>query len=368
MDVTEPLECHMYKLVSFSTCLPSWRPDRLLLIKPLADIIEGMDVLQFWRGSLAELTIDAEKRRKATEAAARARQRRQDGGAGAQGQSRRRRAGPSAQQAAAKDRRAAEARAHPLLPLPAPSPTDDPDVQWLFEPTSSEASGVEETDGVPAHLRDDSGTDLDTPLINLLRPKAGDKKTTARVSLSDGEQPDWLQSIDQDTDSDTEALPSFNVTPAPPHGADNASEDLPEPGQPASPAGGAEGQDSTSEQDDDLFGDLGEGALEAKRARGPAFPRADDLSHRQPAGCICKKYEPLGKTPYWFGQLPEGVTDTAGRRTRQRSFHPGLRSDSEALALVEAWLNIHASGEEEAAHSDTDSQSSTDSSSSSSSS
>ena len=81
-----------------------------------------------------------------------------------------------------------------------------------------------------------------------------------------------------------------------------------------------------------------------RAARGPGGTWTDDRSREQPNGCVCRRYEPIGETPFWHGELPEGICDSAGHRTRRRGYRTGLRTEAQALANVEAWLHIHSEG------------------------
>ena len=57
-----------------------------------------------------------------------------------------------------------------------------------------------------------------------------------------------------------------------------------------------------------------------------------------PAGCAMRRFHPTEGHPYWLGELPSQKTDKDGHRSRQRSFHPGLRTEARAIELVENWL------------------------------
>ena len=58
-----------------------------------------------------------------------------------------------------------------------------------------------------------------------------------------------------------------------------------------------------------------------------------------PRGCTMRRYDPGGAAPpYWLGTLPNDTVDSDGRHSRQRAFRPGLRTEAEAIDLVEQWL------------------------------
>ena len=55
LDLTSTLEVSFWKLVVFDRSLPNWRPDRLLLIKPLGEFLDNAEPVVFWNGEAAEL-------------------------------------------------------------------------------------------------------------------------------------------------------------------------------------------------------------------------------------------------------------------------------------------------------------------------
>ncbi len=77
LDLTSTLEVSFWKLVVFDRSLPNWRPDRLLLIKPLGEFLDNAEPVVFWNGEAAELAAAEEK--KCLQAAAAARPRAQEG-------------------------------------------------------------------------------------------------------------------------------------------------------------------------------------------------------------------------------------------------------------------------------------------------
>ena len=372
LDLQEGLEVRWYKLVTFDRALPNWRPDRLLLIKPLNEFMDIPLSTAFWSGATEELAKEDGKQRKATLAAARARERATQSGVPTEEKPHQQRAPTrkSAQQEAAKARR--QGAEHQLLPLPAP-PLQSGEWEWdldaaeLFGPDSSDLEpGAEGTRHNP--WSDDS--DVDALLVNLKDPR---EAAFSKDGASDCVQPDWLQEevdFDEEEVFGQEELPSFEVKKAP---------------NPVEQGVGGDGGDGSS--DDDLFArdpdDEGvpvtEGSeqkptqernRESGAVRRPRGQWTADRSDEQLPGCLCRRYAPDGQTHFWYGELPPGVNDSKGVHTRRRAYRHGLRSEEEALAMVESWLHINcesaAGGEIESDASDTETTSEDSSSSSSS--
>ncbi len=349
LDLREGLEVRWYKLVTFDRALPNWRPDRLLLIKPLNEFIDIQPSVVFWSGEAVELEVDAEKRRKAALAAASAREREKQSGIPNEKKPRKSRAPTrkNSQHEAAKARRA-QCAEQQLLPLPAPpleSGTKHRDDDDIFA-AASHSSDEEVTDG-PAHNFWSDDSDIETLLVNLARETKGANSKAGASGASGGVEPDWLHEIDfcEEDVFGPEELPSFEVRQAPDPGeSDGLSHSDPFSGysvSDAEPVGPADG--------DDLFATPTptppkSRPVRRRAARGPGGTWTDDRSREQPNGCVCRRYEPIGETPFWHGELPEGICDSAGHRTRRRGYRTGLRTEAQALANVEAWLHIHSEG------------------------
>ena len=368
VDLADPLDVHLYKLVAFNRRLPSWRPDRLLTIAPLEHSLEGDWHIRFFKGEVPELEDEREKRRKAAEKAARAKENRKKSGVEASKAPRTRRtARPSAQHEAVKATRAA-ANAE-LLPLPAP-PTEGKSNEGEAAGDFNDDSSLDDLFADPerpyeSHFSSDS--EYDALLISLKHDadKAVKDKASGHVDLPDH---DWvgLNEIDEsDVDDKVDKLPMFKVSKA---GDDDEASAY----TPTSPAGSvheelaSEGADA----DDGEAADAADADEAAPRVSQsvtlPKFPATEDRGEHQPAGCICRRYNPPGKPGYWIGVLPHGMVDSHGRHSRTRSFRDGFRTADVALALVESWLHIHAEGSpasEGAADSDSSSSSSSSSSS-----
>ena len=319
-----------------------------MLIKPLNEFIDIPPSAAFWSGARGELAKEEEKQRKAALAAARAREREKHNGVPKEKKPRQSGAltRKSAQQEAAKARR--QCAEHQLLPLPAPpleSGTEDQDNENLFAgPTSSDSElGA---DGAKHNSCSDD-SDVDTLLVNLMDPKKNASSKAGASGASDGVQPDWLHDeidFDEEEVFGPEELPSFGVRKAP------------EPVDDGSSSGGDRGDGASV----DLFWSDPDGEevpvterstptpVPQSRCHGRTGVRAprgqwtDDRSKEQPNGCACRRYAPAGETPFWYGELPAGICDSKGHRTRRRGFREGLRTEAQALALVESWLHIHS--------------------------
>lgn len=80
VDLSVPLATDVYKLIAFQRELPQRRPDRLLPIAPVRELLGEMsERSKFWEGEKDELEIEAAKRATAAASAARARQRASSG-------------------------------------------------------------------------------------------------------------------------------------------------------------------------------------------------------------------------------------------------------------------------------------------------
>ena len=343
IDTEHPLDVQLYKLISFDRSLPNWRPDRLLTIQRLEDYCEGEWTIRFWQGREAELLIEAERQRQAREKAAAAARKRQEHGAerGSRASTRPKPQRKSAQHEATKA--AAKAAQPELLPLPAP-PLSGPDTNEsgedtgpnFFEPSS------DEEDDKNVQLSG-SDTDLDIPLAHLKNEVDRTRKALAtKDTLRPGDE-QWLDELDLDHPEDFDDTLALKV----PKGARGAESNLLEKESDlfgssgsGSELGGNEDPDpqSDSDQDEKPVGN----AAKVPTIRAPRVPALEDRSDLQPPNCQCRKYGPPNGPPFWWGALPQGVSDSKGRVARRRAFREGLRSEADALALVETWLHVHA--------------------------
>ena len=346
LDLRESLEMHLYKLVTFDRALPSWRPDRLLLVKPLDEFIEGLHSVAFWRGQAAELAADEEKRRKAALAAARARERGKQSGAPKEKRPRTANTPARSEQHEAVKARRAQSAEHQalLLPLPAP-PTDSGTERLSDDDLFGEESDIEDLGAGRRAVLDSSDSDLDVLLSTLKEGAEGATSKAGKAGAKTGTVgPDWLDELDEEEVFGPEELPSFKVRKRP------------DPGD--SPSGSSISYTPTDGPSETEAGDEGDSATEGDRAKptpesrgraprargGPRGKWTHNRDNEQPNGCVCRKYEPAGETPYWYGELPEGIVDSKGLHTRKQGFRDGLRSEATALAIVEAWLHIHSEG------------------------
>ncbi len=351
LDLTSTLEVSFWKLVVFDRSLPNWRPDRLLLIKPLGEFLDNAEPVVFWNGEAAELAAAEEKKRLQAAAAARARERRKAGGESRTAGARKPRAPPGPQVAAMRKRRAEVAQEAPLLPLPAPPldsdgdrSDDSIDSTSLFGPWSS---SDDEQRGSKLPKDEWSDEDLDISLATLTHEAVHDGKKPKGATAGD-EDWDWLSEFDGLGDDELFAdggMPVFHVgkegDQVDDRGSDAsgdlddlwASEGEADEKPPAKKRAGST-EDGVDKQPQNC----------GRTRRGPRATHDEDRSELQPAGCVCRVYRKPGEVPYWYGELPPGMHDTKGRHSRSRRFHEGLRTEAAALADVESWLHIHAEG------------------------
>ena len=275
--------------------------------------------------------------------------------------------GPSRQHEAVKAARAAAPAELLALPAPPSEPQiqQENDADGLHFETSSSDDLFDGHSNILGKMSDDSG--LDQLLVSLKKDKQSDKGKASGVGAPDVDN-DLLAFLDADNSDDGDHVPCFKVSK--PHGGDGDGDDSPvytPTSADDSDGDKASGLDrkGSSDSDDNAKNVPSAAAPASKHSRLPRIPATLDRSTEQPAGCICRQYYPAGAPPYWYGVLPEGVTDTKGRHTRRRAFKPGLRTKAEALAEVETWLHVHGEGSLETE--DTSDDDSTPSSSSSSS-
>ena len=335
LDLSSPLAVRIYKIQAFRTNLSGWKPDRLLPIAPIAKFIDTIpDELVFWKGLTAELAEDAERQRKKADAAARATARQHEGRT-LPARAPRPKPPQSAQQRAMN---AARAKAHPayLLPLPAPevaaamgSPTD----------AESELRGIEWSDSdasIMATFSDISDVDVAISYLQAkAREKARDPSMPQGFSDSASSECDLFGPDDHDGAPMALGLPDPNPTKS--SGESSGEEDLAIPTSPISDEAIEKDSLAAADNDAEIDGDVDAAPVGAVRL--PREPHDMDKSADQPPGCICRRYTPTGKVPYWFGALADGYVDANGCRTRTRRYRAGLRTEGRALELVELWLH-----------------------------
>ena len=86
--------------------------------------------------------------------------------------------------------------------------------------------------------------------------------------------------------------------------------------------------------------ETGSGSQPARmQVRGAHGKSTADLSHRQPPGCLLRRYNPATRSEFWFARLPRGVKDGNNRASKSLTwgFWSG-RSEEEAVAQLEQWL------------------------------
>ena len=338
MALDDSLEFELCRLVTFKRMLPDWAPDRLLTIQSLSETMDIPCSITFWDGARAEVAKEAEKQRKAELAAARKRAR--DAAAPARPErpagEPRAKAKRTPQQEAVARARAEAAHADPLPLMDVVSPHEEEDDFWdsLVEPDPDAPPGEQDVDGLSP------SEDLDRTLASLDQrrgPGASSASTAHEKGVADSDMLDYLFA-DEPGDclpgAEDFGKPFLEVHPAPEDGPDDAEYSPSSPGGEGDEhegRGPASGEAEGSESDD---GD-------APDSRWPRVPHSEDRSAEQPRGCKMRKYETPGKTPLWLGLLPVGLVDSQGRSSRRRSYRPGLRSEAEAIDIIELWLATH---------------------------
>ncbi len=161
--LVDALEIELFKLVGFHRHIPEWRPDRLLLVCPLGDVLEGEWTIPFWGGEAAELAAEEERRQKASEKAARAKAKAASGAGDPSAPKKRRpRAAPSAQQEAVKAARASAVNGLLALPAPPSGPQSDEEAAAAAHSDTSEGSlfGSKPDDNNGPETSSDSEVDI----------------------------------------------------------------------------------------------------------------------------------------------------------------------------------------------------------------
>ena len=74
-----------------------------------------------------------------------------------------------------------------------------------------------------------------------------------------------------------------------------------------------------------------------------------ELSHLVPHGCSLRRYEPIGKAPYWHGRLPRGMVDRVGRYNHilRWGFYTG-RTEDETIDIMVVWCNKFGRAQDDA--------------------
>ena len=344
LNLAEEASVDLWRFVTFDRRLPGWKPDRLLTIAPLSDHLEIAQEIPFWKGARQELIDYHERLRKSAEAAARREERQRHG---QQPQAKRPRAAAkprSAQAAAAKAARARDPEHQALLAVcdvELPSASDfsqgDGDAWGELVAEVAEVSDGSESDEL-------FGKDpaLDTPLAALLRTEDAD--IVAADPGVNSDQTDSLFGPSSEEDVPKPMQTTLKVRAQAGTTPDKGGEDR-EGSAPVSLLQGESSSQSSSTSSSSsstaISGSSSEGSPadasgKKHRQTGPRGKRSGTAE--APPGCSLARYHPEDGTPFWFAKLPKGVSDRKGWRTRRRSFREGLRTESQAKAQCEIWL------------------------------
>ena len=122
-------------------------------------------------------------------------------------------------------------------------------------------------------------------------------------------------------------------------------------------------------QDDGVLAD-GEGDVPGLAVAAPKGPALDDRSHLQPPNCSLRKYRNKSGRNHWRAILPKGVASVGpgkSKHSKQRQWanHLVCKTEEDAIAELEQWLEDHHKNAPVTATSDSSSSSSSSSQSSS---
>ena len=339
MEFSGPLHLELYRFVTFSNRLPDWVPERLLAIAPLSATLGIPERIMFWRGEEEEAKLERERQRKAQLEAARKMSRKKHGEVPEpKGRPTKPSAAPTPQQEAmARAAKAVKDAAVGLLPLAEFAAPGDPDgAFWSEWFEGGEDIGSDGGNGLG------SDVELEQTLASLIPDnlKAAKRSTPSGVvggdcGLTDSDS-DLFGDSGEDGPGTPVAIPYLDVVKK----AEVSSDDESPSYLPSSPLGGDGDGDKPHEQSK-AGGESGNESDGPMDYRLPRFPHSEDRSDSVPTGCKFRKYTPPGKSPFWLGILPEGREDASGRKSRMRSYRPGLRSEDAAAAQVELWLEVN---------------------------
>ncbi len=309
----------------------------MLTIAPLPEYIDSFPPeLPCWKGSKLELEAHREK---IATAAARAAAAAKAGPRRPRDRSKPATPRPSNAQAEAAKRLARADPIHQaLLALQdAPADAHGPHDAMFWEEIFDDENEVDDEDCEDRELMFPEGLDLDATLSSLRTPER--KQTIVGPdSGSDVSDSELFRQLDADAllpDEKPVLLSVRKPRPAPePGDKESVSEVYSPTSAEASSKTSSDGSSSSSDSD---ASETARVAWAEADERHPADLVKDDDA---PAGCTLRRYCKPGKPPYWHGTLPPGVTGEGGRHSRRRVFREGARTEAEALAQVEYFLNV----------------------------